>query len=75
MILLSGCNPNDEGTEVTNTKTLSSMKQNIPYTLNRGDKIIKKSSDAKVQITKNSEQKGTEVILLVGEAEINKATL
>ncbi len=47
------------------------MRKNTPYTLSKGDKIVKVSQNARVKIKTNITTKTTTATLISGEAEIH----
>jgi len=71
LILLAGCG-NTSDTSVPLTQESSTLKMIIgqEYSVKKGDKLVKTSTDAKVSIVKNIQDDSSTVILLEGSANI-----
>jgi len=71
LLLFLGCG---ESTESTSTApTVVEMQLNKSYSVYRGDRVNKTSSDAQISITKSIQGDTTTVLLLLGSAQIVRA--
>jgi len=72
LLLFVGCS-SDESTSVQQSPTVIEMQPEQSYTVNRGDRLEKTSTDAEVSITTNIQDNTTEVVLVSGTAQIIRA--
>jgi len=69
--LLTGCgSSSEESSPQSSNSVVLEMQLNQSYTVYKGDTLVKTSEDAKVSITKNTQDDISTVILLEGSANI-----
>ena len=69
ILALASCGSSTQSQSTPNNGTVS-MESGKIYTVKKGDKLIKTTDDAVVQITKKTQEDATEVVLVSGEAKI-----
>ncbi len=69
ILALASCGSSTPNEATADTGSVN-MESGKVYSVKKGDKLIKTTDDAVVQITKKTQEDATEVVLVSGEAKI-----